>query len=639
MSDQGELAKRSKAPSDDTSAFESVADDATGPMPAVEPEDEYGPASTWFDSADAGRSEPDTTGTGTTGTQRAASAPFAPVEPEDERPPGKLVFPDPQVPDAELDSSIGGAAPEPAEQQRMPGRNRPSDYMDYSDNEYADTEYRDTEYRETESPDTQYADTQYADTGYKSTGYADTDDKGTGYDGTGYADTGYKSTGYADTEYADTEYAGTEYAGTGYADDHPATDRTASDRAVSEYGPLGYAASEPEPGFGEAAAGTSDTRDEARGSAARVEYSAPPAGGWEGALFDETADSEPGDGRYAPVMPSGPSTPPKPGTPSSGNLRIPDWMREENGGASGGGSDEDDFGDDFRDRRRSKGRAKAKDSARAKGGARAKDSTEEKDSAKSRDRNYDDSGGGSRAPLFAGVGLLVVALIASAGVYFLKGRGGSDPEPPTQTSARERPAGGSQPQGALPAPADKALKRFPGTPSRAVGRMTDARAGLSYPRFGSPWQMPTKQNKLGQLGWSGQQIVVTEQRGTRLWYGQLLSGTLNPAEVSMYGGPGTEKAAAVAFANSIETRFYGFPHQTQPHASQPLTVDGHKGWLISSYLRYQRPGVKATGELLITAVIDTGRKVPAVLFIGIPNTHRKLWADVSYFLSNLHVAR
>jgi hypothetical protein len=329
----------------------------------------------------------------------------------------------------------------------------------------------------------------------------------------------------------------------------------------------------------------------------RADVSAPAPTGWEGSLFDGSADSGPVDDRYAPVMPSGPGTPPKPGTPSSGNLRLPDWMREENGGGPAG---------------------LETDSRKDAGGV---------------------SRGGSRVALFAGLGLLLLALLAAAGVYFLKS--GDDAEAPHSSppAGLGRAATGPRPQTQVRLPADKALRRFPGTPTRVAAQVTDAHAGLAYPRFAAPWQLPTKQNRLGQVGWSGQQIVVTERRGPRLWYGQLLSGTLGPAEMSAYGGPGTEQAAAAAFARSVEARFYGFPHHSQPFASQPLTVDGHKGWLVSSYLRYQRPGIKATGELVVTAVIDTGRKSPAVLFMAVPNTHRKLWADITYFLDHLHLAR
>jgi hypothetical protein len=312
---------------------------------------------------------------------------------------------------------------------------------------------------------------------------------------------------------------------------------------------------------------------------------------WEGSLFDEGGTGEAGDERYVPAVSPAPSAPPKPGTPSSGNLRLPDWMREEGGYGS---------------------RHEAAESG---------EDEEEK--------------GGSRIALIAGAGVLVLALVVAACVYVL--RSGHD-SPAATPPADGKAATGGQPQGGLQLPAQKAFRRFPGTPTAVIGQFTDTHAGLSYPRFGAPWQVPSKRNKLGQLGWSGQQVVVTERNGAQLWYGQLLSGTLGPGEMNMYPGPGMEQAAAVAYAKNIEDRFYGFPHRSRPFASQPLNVSGHKGWLVSSYLQYRRPGIQATGELVVTAVINTGRPSPAVLFMAIPNTHRRLWPDLNYFLTHLRVA-
>ncbi len=172
-----------------------------------------------------------------------------------------------------------------------------------------------------------------------------------------------------------------------------------------------------------------------------------------------------------------------------------------------------------------------------------------------------------------------------------------------------------------------------------LGRVNDTHSGLSYPRFAAPWQVPTKKNKLGTPGWSGQQIMVTERRAQQLWYGQLLTGTLTPSLLTAYQGPESVKNVAALVAQGHEAQYYAFPHKTAPLASQELTVGGHKGWLIASYLTYQRDGVKATGEVVATAVIDTGRESPAVVFASLPNTHKKKWPDLNAFLTHLKLAR
>ncbi|MFF5258547.1 hypothetical protein ACFY4C_06350 [Actinomadura viridis] len=313
---------------------------------------------------------------------------------------------------------------------------------------------------------------------------------------------------------------------------------------------------------------------------------APVAPQFDDALFDGE-----GDPKYAGPAPAAPSGPARPGKPSSGNWQMPDWMADE-------------------------------DAADAKLG-------------RSGERFDDDGGGRTRLMLFGGVGLLVVALVAAGGVYLLKQRGGES-EPAQVKPGRQ--AADRQPEPPrVEMPPEKPLKRFAGRPTKALGMVADPKSGLAYPRLAKPWQPPTKANRLGTAGWSGQQVLVTERRGSQVWYGQLLTGTLNPNLMSAYKGPESVPAVAVMAAKGIQAQYYGFPHKAVPLASQPLTVDGRKGWLVASYLTYKRAGVRATGEVVATVVVDNGRPAPAVAFASVPNTHRKLWPDINQFVTKLKV--
>jgi len=312
---------------------------------------------------------------------------------------------------------------------------------------------------------------------------------------------------------------------------------------------------------------------------------------WEGELFDGSGPDADGaaDPRYqAPTSTT--ATPAKPGRPSSGNWQMPAWMADEAAAdAKLGGST-------------------------APGG--------------------DEEGGRSRLALYGGVGLLVLGLLAAGAVYYVKQRGDDDSGSGEEKGAAAR--GVQAP--AVSLPADRPLRRFPGRPSKVLAQVTDAHAGLSYPRLAKPWQVPTKQNKLAVSGWSGQQILVTERNGGRIWYGQLLTGTLAPALRASYDGPSSVRSVAVLAAKDIEATYYQFPHKTEPLASQALPVGGRQGWLVASYLTYKRAGVRATGEVVATAVIDTGKPAPAVVFASLPNTHRKMWPDVNRFLSGIKPA-
>jgi hypothetical protein len=290
------------------------------------------------------------------------------------------------------------------------------------------------------------------------------------------------------------------------------------------------------------------------------------------------------------VAPSGP--PPKPGKPSSGNLRLPDWMRDE-GGAGGGPAGPVDHEDD----------------------------------------------GHSRRPLFVGVGILVAGLLAVGGVYVLKGNGDSrvsNAAAPTRSTAT--PSQAATRSAKSQSPPTKPLPRFKGVHTKAVGRVTDARSGLSYPRFAKPWALPAKRSPMSELGFSASQFAVTEKTGAqpKRW-ARLMSAELAGAAKDAYSGPGTEREAATQVAQMYEARMYAFRHKKRVLASQPLNIGGRKGWLVSDYLTYRRPGVKATGDVVAVALVDTGRKAPGILFMSVPNTNKKLWPDVNFVVRSLRV--
>jgi hypothetical protein len=237
-----------------------------------------------------------------------------------------------------------------------------------------------------------------------------------------------------------------------------------------------------------------------------------------------------------------------------------------------------------------------------------------------------------------GVGVFLIALVTAATVIALKQTGGG-------ADAEASVAGGDNARQSAPAAAPqqvplptRGLPTFTGKHTRSDGRVSDKDAGVSYPKLKSPWRLPSKDNALGERGFTAQRYVVTEQgRGSQLWYGQLMSGALSNAQGNLYGGRGTERQAAAALARQFEDRFYSMPHKRREVASQELTVDDRKGWVVAYFVSYERPGVKATGDMVAVAVVDTGRAKPAVVFMAVPNTHRKLWPDFNYVLGSLGV--
>lgn len=292
-------------------------------------------------------------------------------------------------------------------------------------------------------------------------------------------------------------------------------------------------------------------------------------------------------GHEPPIeMPPPPPADRKPGKPTSGNMKMPDWMREQNDA----------------------------------------DPTDPEESRR------------SKTPLIVGVGILVVVLLVAAGVFLFRHHSNAAKAAATHPPA-QAPAQMSTPSAPAPSPPpQKPLEQFGGSHSPVVGRVTDTSAGLSYAKFGKPWEIPAQKSPMAEPGFTGRQDVVTEKNGsTPIWWGRLMSTMLSSADKDLYGGPGTEQKTAEQLAMLYETRFYGFRHQTRQVASQSLTVNGHQGWLVGYYLTYHRPKMKATGEIFTLAVVDTGRARPGVLFMSIPDTQKKLWPDFNYVLHSLKV--
>jgi hypothetical protein len=144
---------------------------------------------------------------------------------------------------------------------------------------------------------------------------------------------------------------------------------------------------------------------------------------------------------------------------------------------------------------------------------------------------------------------------------------------------------------------------------------------------------------MSELNFSTSQFAVTEKTGAQpKHWARLMSAELAGAAKDAYSGPGTEREAATEVAQMYEARMYGFRHKKRALASQPLNIGGHKGWLVSDYLTFRRPGVKATGDVVAVALVNTGRKAPGILFMSVPNTDKKLWPDINFVARSLRVS-
>ncbi len=547
MSDQGDAGQWRPASNEQNSA----PDDTTGPIPAVsgdEPPVQGFPSLGGEPEAwSAGEDESSAGGFPSVPPAETSSwgdrAPFEPAEPAD-----------PGAPAADLSTSYGTEQPE-ADAQETGGFG----YSRFDDQLYSEA---------APYEDKPFEDKPYEASAFDAGSYDDAEGFSTkilGESGESHGEQSYSDASFGETPYETKPFEAPSYEDKPYE----------SSSYASSYEERPYEAQESPYGT------PSPPADEQQG----------PGGQWvtaeEQAAENELFASDDHPPMWDKVVaPSGP--PPLPGKPSSGNLRLPEWMRDEQAAAAHEG----------------------------------------------RSSEYDDDAGSKRG-LYAGFGLLVAGLLAVGGVYVLKGGGAesaSHTSSPTQPAKTAPPRQNNKPQ------QQKPLAQFRGVHTPQIGRVTDSRSGLSYPRLNRPWSLPATGSPMSELGFSMSQFAVTEKAGgqPKRW-ARLMSTQLSGVDKAAYGGPGTERAAATQAATTYEARLYGFRHKRKLLASQPLDIGGHKGWLVGYYLTYQRAGSAATGDVMTVAVVDTGKPTPGVLVMSVPNNRRKLWPDFNYVIHSLRV--
>ncbi|NAS25464.1 hypothetical protein GT755_27745 [Herbidospora sp. NEAU-GS84] len=182
------------------------------------------------------------------------------------------------------------------------------------------------------------------------------------------------------------------------------------------------------------------------------------------------------------------------------------------------------------------------------------------------------------------------------------------------------------------------LKKYSGTPSPVIGEVRDRKARLRYAELGEPWK-PAKGQPEGLFSdgrYSTRQTFVTEEYGPDLdneWFADIDAQRL----WSDLDGGDSPYDAAVAMLDYKQEN--NFPRGTKGKdvASQRVP----NGWLVAREMRMppSELGRKARLELAVAVAVETGADRPSVIWITIPETHKRLWPDVSTVVSSLRVLR
>jgi hypothetical protein len=174
--------------------------------------------------------------------------------------------------------------------------------------------------------------------------------------------------------------------------------------------------------------------------------------------------------------------------------------------------------------------------------------------------------------------------------------------------------------------------------SPVAGTITDAQAGISYPKLGGKWhtEAVTATSPLGKLGFDqgeAAEVMADYQNG-------------QPYLASVYGGAATNTAPvspeteAKALLAALEPVAYP-AHTRQDLASASHPVDGHDGWLLK--MKFTFPQAKSEGwnfrtETAAILIIDRGNgRSPAEFYVSIPDSHRRQ-GDLDLLLSSLKVS-
>lgn len=161
------------------------------------------------------------------------------------------------------------------------------------------------------------------------------------------------------------------------------------------------------------------------------------------------------------------------------------------------------------------------------------------------------------------------------------------------------------------------LRTLSGTLSPVVGAVTDAKAAITYSKLGGPWS--TKAVPPFSVG---QRVGAARLPRTTI-ASSLLPGATPVAALKTDAD--YRKAALTAVRWTIRNH-HPAGSKVAWTASQKLATG--KGWVLGYRVTYAIRGRKHTSQAAL-ALLDIGRRKPAMFFVTVPDTHKKLWADIA----------
>ncbi|MFI0418142.1 hypothetical protein [Spongiactinospora sp. 9N601] len=225
--------------------------------------------------------------------------------------------------------------------------------------------------------------------------------------------------------------------------------------------------------------------------------------------------------------------------------------------------------------------------------------------------------------IYALAGTIAVALVAVLLWWAFTSGPLASAEGPASTQTAQKTAAPQKP--AAPKKTLPRLPRYKGAASQSAGTLTDQLGGITLPKLGPPWRQDLRPTVREKFGYPTRQYVPAGRDAAgKTQFGQVLSGPLPKQLAGKYGSPEDLTPVVSAVAFQARTKYFAkgntiakTVHQTKPIGGMPAELIGYE---ITS---------AQTKTTMVVAVVATGRDVPTVVFMMVPETKKKLLPDIN----------
>jgi hypothetical protein len=233
--------------------------------------------------------------------------------------------------------------------------------------------------------------------------------------------------------------------------------------------------------------------------------------------------------------------------------------------------------------------------------------------------------------LFALVGSVVVALVGVLAWAFIagplaSGGGDSSGNPPVAKPTTSSSGSGKSPSTTKPQSIGKRLPTYSGQASPVNGRVVDQAAALSLARLGGTWRLDSRTQQIRTAyGFTTRQFVPAGTDSTgKAQFAQVMSGPLSQKLAAKYTSP--DKLAPVISTVAFQARLKFFPagNKIVKTAQQRLSIGGRTG-LLNAY----QVTAGETKTTMVVAALDTGGKLPAIVYMSVPDSKKNLRPDIN----------